>query len=216
VNADWANCRVDGCPNPSRTSGRRNSDAILLCSTHYARHRRGTPLGVPVGQLLTAGERSEDGSVVKCCKCLTWKPASDEHFYINRRTLMPRLQCKACCRRRYEADKGRWYLGRLRLMYGLTKAQYEAMVSSQGGACAICRVQEKRLVVDHDHSCCPGEKTCGKCLRGLLCHACNQGIGKLHDSPKILRSAAEYVESYANASATGLALVSNGRILEAA
>lgn len=80
--------------------------------------------------------------------------------------------------------------------YGITAAQYDAMLAAQGGGCAICTEQcstGRRLAVDHDHSCCPGEKTCGKCIRGLLCGACNQGIGKLRDSPRLLIAAASYL-----------------------
>jgi hypothetical protein len=44
--------------------------------------------------------------------------------------------------------------------------------------------------VDHDHTCCPGEYTCGKCVRGLLCDDCNK---KLHDSPAWHFRAIEYL-----------------------
>jgi hypothetical protein len=28
--------------------------------------------------------------------------------------------------------------------------------------------------VDHDHACCQKKnRSCGKCIRGLLCHTCN-------------------------------------------
>jgi len=37
---------------------------------------------------------------------------------------------------------------------------------------AACQEAEW-LQVDHDHSCCPGETSCGKCVRGLLCSKCN-------------------------------------------
>ena len=29
------------------------------------------------------------------------------------------------------------------------------------------------LEVDHDHSCCEGGNSCGKCIRGVLCRGCN-------------------------------------------
>lgn len=64
--------------------------------------------------------------------------------------------------------------------YGLTLEAYAGMVEAQGGGCAICRRpprEGRRLAVDHDHSCCPGEKSCGACVRGLLCTTCNVWLG---------------------------------------
>jgi len=52
----------------------------------------------------------------------------------------------------------------------------------------------KRLVVDHDHECCPDEKSCGKCVRGLLCNWCNRMIGMARDDPQRLRSAIAYLK----------------------
>ena len=49
--------------------------------------------------------------------------------------------------------------------------------------------------VDHDHSCCPGSKTCGKCLRGLACQKCNQGIGQFGDDPDRMRRVADNLEA---------------------
>lgn len=62
--------------------------------------------------------------------------------------------------------------------YRLTVSEYEAMLEAQGGVCAICKQPPvRRLCVDHDHSCCPGKRSCGRCVRKLLCHGCNFTIG---------------------------------------
>ena len=56
---------------------------------------------------------------------------------------------------------------------------------------------QRHLDIDHDHRCCGGDKICGKCVRGLLCSACNLSIGKMQDDPNLLRKAADYLESWA-------------------
>lgn len=80
--------------------------------------------------------------------------------------------------------------------YGLTPEQYVEMLDKQGGVCAICKKPEakkKRLAVDHDHSCCSGIKSCGKCIRGLLCSLCNNGLGSFQDDVQALRAAVDYL-----------------------
>ncbi|MCY7286676.1 MAG: endonuclease VII domain-containing protein [Cryobacterium sp.] len=73
------------------------------------------------------------------------------------------------------------------MKYGVTPSRYAAILVAQGGGCAVCEVTETEsphsLVVDHDHSCCPGKMTCGLCVRGILCRPCNVGLGILGDDP---------------------------------
>lgn len=83
--------------------------------------------------------------------------------------------------------------------YGITREQYQEKLEQQDGHCAICPATPEEvgtLCVDHDHSCCPGPKTCGKCLRGLLCPRCNTAIGLLDDNADRMQNAAVYVEFY--------------------
>jgi hypothetical protein len=86
----------------------------------------------------------------------------------------------------------------LRIKYGITSATYFKMLADQDGLCAICKTDAcptgRRFVVDHNHACCPTQKTCGQCLRKLLCGPCNKALGLFKDSPDILRAAASYVE----------------------
>lgn len=78
--------------------------------------------------------------------------------------------------------------------YRLTWDQVYALWKAQGESCAICKTVSKRWHVDHDHACCPGEVTCGKCIRGILCPPCNMALGLFKDKAASLRAAANYLE----------------------
>jgi hypothetical protein len=77
-----------------------------------------------------------------------------------------------------------WYL---RTEYGITLAQYNAMLAAQNGGCAICAGVDtkRRLAVDHDHAT--------GVVRGILCENCNRGIGLFKDNPERLRRAVDYL-----------------------
>jgi hypothetical protein len=74
--------------------------------------------------------------------------------------------------------------------YGLSPEDYDALVAKQDGRCAICLSKSTGpwgvLVVDHNHDT--------NRVRGLLCHACNVGIGQMKDDPRIVRRALNYLE----------------------
>lgn len=53
---------------------------------------------------------------------------------------------------------------------------------------------ETGLHVDHNHKCCPGQKSCGKCVRGILCNYCNSTLGYAKENPSVLRRLALFVE----------------------
>ena len=86
---------------------------------------------------------------------------------------------------------------KLRLDFNMTVEQYEALLAEQGGGCAICGgIDSRRLNVDHDHACCPGRASCGKCVRGLLCINCNLTLGTAKDNPAVLRAGVRYLAEY--------------------
>lgn len=94
-------------------------------------------------------------------------------------------------------DPERFFGYALKKNYNITVEDYKQMMEAQGGVCAICggpNPDGRRLHVDHDHECC-GERgrSCGKCVRGLLCTRCNQGLGSFMDSPEVLRNAIAYL-----------------------
>jgi hypothetical protein len=85
---------------------------------------------------------------------------------------------------------------RIQRAYGITSRDYEEMLLSQDGVCAICNKAETakmkgkvmNLAIDHCH-------TTGK-VRGLLCINCNKGMGHLRDDPEILSAAIEYLKKH--------------------
>jgi hypothetical protein len=87
----------------------------------------------------------------------------------------------------------------LYLRYGITPEQYNEMVLAQNGCCAGCLRHQSELkrplCVDHDHSCCPGDKTCGECIRGLLCWQCNGFLGSVGDSIESLERLIQYLKN---------------------
>jgi hypothetical protein len=72
---------------------------------------------------------------------------------------------------------------RLQHDYGISLAEYNRMLSKQGGCCTIC---DRKVVLHVDHNHVTGK------VRGLLCGKCNRALGLFQDSPKLLRRALAY------------------------
>lgn len=157
-----------------------------LCSFHQ-RQKLHNARGFTAKKIRSREEvtaRDEEGRK-KCNRCETWKDASD--FYTSKNTsdgLQP--DCKECYRDR-----------NLQRRFKITLSEYGDMLKGQGGVCAICGNSDTRsLSVDHDHSCCPGDRSCGSCIRGLLCGECNTGLGRFKDNVATMRRAIQYLEEH--------------------
>ena len=93
-------------------------------------------------------------------------------------------------RARYWADPAKYRDQFLQRRYGLSRKQYDAMLTAQGGKCAICGTKEfrgpgKKPHVDHNH-------VTGR-VRGLLCVHCNVLIGMARDSVAYFDTAKAYL-----------------------
>ena len=75
-------------------------------------------------------------------------------------------------------------------LYGLTKAQYNEMISRP---CDVCGRNDLTKCIDHDHNCCPGRRSCGECIRGVLCTNCNTAEGLLGSDPDRALALAAYL-----------------------
>jgi hypothetical protein len=82
--------------------------------------------------------------------------------------------CKRCVRERW-----------LMKEYGITLVEYEAILTAQGGHCAICPATEG-LDVDHCHK--------RKKVRGILCGPHNRALGLLQDNLRYIAKLFHYVE----------------------
>ncbi|MBX6360071.1 MAG: endonuclease VII domain-containing protein [Acidobacterium ailaaui] len=105
-------------------------------------------------------------------------------------------RCATHHRAQKKARKDAAWARHLWKTYHITPEQYDALYEAQGGRCYICQRasgRTKRLAVDHDHSCCPGPTSCGKCIRGLLCTTDNRWLGHIRDDPRAARRAMKYL-----------------------
>ncbi|MFE0383517.1 endonuclease VII domain-containing protein [Streptomyces bungoensis] len=90
-------------------------------------------------------------------------------------------RCKACRAVRSREDH-------LKRQYGITEAERDELIVSQGGVCCIC-LAAPPAHVDHCHNT-------GR-VRGVLCFSCNAALGQFKDQPEAIRRAAAYVEGNA-------------------
>ena len=162
-------CIGPQCKRPPKAHG--------LCGGHYQQYRFGKEL-TALRIYYPSIHRDEHGRK-RCSRCEDWLPVTD--FYANMRASDGlNSNCNLCDRL---------------FKYNITAHQYRELLAKQNGTCAICFRTPEQFHIDHDHACCRERKrSCGKCIRGLLCPDCNGAIGLLFDDIARCRNAAAYLE----------------------
>lgn len=111
------------------------------------------------------------------------------------------ILCDRAARVKYREENRSRFLQRTQetnwmMRFGITRADYELMLSTQEYRCAICSsenpngagstsTKNRNFSVDHCHQT-------GK-IRGLLCANCNRGLGLLGDTKEAVALALEYL-----------------------
>jgi hypothetical protein len=170
-------CKYLDCTNPAVVRG--------VCDTHRQREDRGAFRVEDLRRRPPGSTLERRGGNKWCTRCETWK--GPEEFSPNKR-FSDGLStwCRPCFNRRTQERK-----------YNLPRERWVGMLATQKGLCDICSTPITDCWrVDHDHACCPGAKSCGLCIRGLLCPRCNSLLGMAADSGDVLRRAVKYLEEW--------------------
>jgi len=170
--AGWGNrprqhqtCSVDDCATRPLARG--------WCRKHYKRWQAtGDPtLTLPTG-------RPELGVCQR---------SHEPNWYVYEQGRRVNRTCRTCRNeRRFSPEGIAEHRDReLQRLYGISSAEVDALLTSQGGVCAICARSPEPPHVDHDHQT--------GAIRGILCNSCNLAIGMLQDSPDIVQAALTYL-----------------------
>jgi Recombination endonuclease VII len=117
------------------------------------------------------------------------------HEYTPENTIWTKDKKRRSCRKCYLASHRRLNVTK----HGISVEKRDELLAQQGGKCKICPTvltEDMQKCIDHDHRCCPGLYSCGKCIRGILCVDCNVAIGRFKDNIEILQLAIVYLQAY--------------------
>jgi len=165
-------CSVNGCNDPVFV----DYPSEGLCRTHRWRLRNGRPMDVPKRAKSVVGMVCAEPG----CQEPVWARGKcnshNRYDWAKRNPERHRKNKRNGVLRRHHTDED-WF---------------DSTLIGQDFRCAnpACRSAEPggrgEWHIDHDHRCCPGTFSCGRCLLGLLCHKCNFGSGYFDDDPEKL------------------------------
>ncbi len=128
-----------------------------------------------------------------CTKCNIEKSLTDFH----KRGNGYQAWCKIC-KTKHKAgwivnNRDKVKQNNLWSKYRLRLEDWQKMWNDQNGKCALCKDREP-TIVDHNHACCSGPISCGKCVRALVCNRCNILLGVLECNSELVSEAYDYLK----------------------
>lgn len=111
----------------------------------------------------------------------------------------PQQREKALRRKQTPKGKATQRNSELLRKFGISNVDFDQILLSQGGRCAICSTDKpggkgNRFHVDHDHDT-------GK-VRALLCSNCNRGLGHFQENIALLEVAIMYLRTHQSGSSS--------------
>lgn len=106
----------------------------------------------------------------------------------------------ACRKHWHKVNRPNKAIDRKLKLFNISQQDYDLMLEKQGGLCKVCNTDKpggriNLFAIDHDHSCCPEQgKSCGQCVRGLLCSRCNLTLGLIGDDVNLLNAMVLYLK----------------------
>lgn len=166
-------------PSPDGTTGVKRSCRDFLARERASRYARPTKWCPSCSRDRSVVDFAGSGSMSHACRdccelhasdrwctgCTVWLPQA--RFYRLNNGYID--SCCALCRRASRHN-----------------TTVVAVLAVQGGSrphCAVCGVNDD-LQVHHDHKCCPTSYSCGECVRGFLCGACNRAESHLRTADR--------------------------------
>jgi hypothetical protein len=126
------------------------------------------------------------------------KDCLEEFGYCQRPSPYAGPRCRTHALAKRNSDRRRRHRSAVEEKYNLEAGGYDELYEYQGGCCAICRRArgvKRNLAIDHAHSCCNRNGSCGECVRGLLCMRCNSLLAHIRDDVSTAKRIYEYLDS---------------------
>lgn len=161
---------------------RADSLGMLFHEKHRRAHVRSVEAKIAAGVRIPRRTYDAPEGQKWCARCQDFRPLTS--FPARKDNGKQSSYCKPC-QKSYNRERS------IRIKFGISWEEYEALLEAQGQGCAICGRKPRKLAlaIDHDHT--TGE------LRGLLCGSCNHRLlGAAREDPALLRRAADYLDAH--------------------